>query len=325
MERREAIRCAGGLALAAWSGTGRAQAWPARPITMVVASSAGSGPDLLARELAGRLSTALKQPVVVDNKPGASGIIATQAVTRAAPDGHTVLYSNATNMVMAPSLLKSMPYDVRKDLVPVAQTAVGGVLLLVGNAFPARTLPELIAAVRAKPNTFSYGTWAVGSSGHLAMEWLKRQTGMSLNHVPYKQSQSLLTDLAAGTLDIGWSDPAAPLPFVEQGKLRPIAVIGNARPPKLTQVPTFGEQGYPFDAVGWFGVFLPAEAPKEVVVRLNDEINRINALPEMVARSATLNIDPPPRRTPEEFRAIMLRDLETWKKIVVDAGITLDG
>lgn len=317
-----------GLAALATLGSAFAQphtdVWPSRPITMVVPAGAGSGTDLMAREMATRLAVVLKQPVVVDNKPGASGSLGTQAVVRAAPDGYTILYNNGTNSVMAPALVKTLPYDVVRDLAPVAQTAEGGVMLLVSNDFPAKNLQELIQVVKANPGKFTYGSWAVGSSGHLTMEWLKRQTGMDITHVGYKTTPQLLTDLMAGNIKIGWADPAAPIPFVETGKMRAIAVTGKTRLSRTPNVPTLGEQGQAFDTVGWFGVFAPAGTPKAIVQRLNEEILKIQALPEMGARVKSMNIAVPPNKTPDQFRALVVEDTAVWKKIVTDTGITLD-
>lgn len=326
MNRRIAIaRSAACLAAIATAGSALAQdPWPSRPITMVLPASAGSGTDLMARELANRLGAALKQPVVVDNKPGASGIIGTQAVVKAPADGYTILYTNGTNAVMAPALLKSMPYDVRKDLVPVSQTAVGGVFLLVSNDFPATNLSELIQVVKANPGKFTYGSWAIGSSGHLTMEWLKRQTGMQITHVPYRQVPQLLTEMMSGTLKIGWADPAAPIPFIESGKIRAIAVTGGVRLPRTPSVATLGEQGHAFETVGWFGVFAPSGTPKHIVQRLNEEINKIQAQPDMVARVKSMNIATPSSQTPDQFRTIVANDLQVWKKIVTDAAITVE-
>lgn len=314
------------IALAALAAGAAAQAqgdaWPARPVTMVVPASAGSGTDLLARELATRLSTALGQSVIVDNKPGASGVIGTQAVVKAAADGYTILYTNGSNTVMAPALLKTLPYDVQRDLAPVAQTVAGGVFLLVNPEFPVKTLPELVALVKANPGKFTYGTWGIGSSGHLTMEWLKRQTGMDITHVPYRQTPQMMTELAQGTLKIAWIDPSAPLPFIEAGKLRPIAVTGAVRLPRTPNVPTMGEQGYAFNAVGWFGVFAPPATPRPILQRLSDEINKIQAQPEMVNRALQMNVSPSQLKTPGEFASVVGADLRLWKSIVSDAGIT---
>ncbi|WP_252374561.1 tripartite tricarboxylate transporter substrate binding protein [Hydrogenophaga sp. 2FB] len=328
MNRRKAIQqTAAGLAALVAFGTASAQhtdAWPSRVITMVVPAAAGSGTDTMARDLATRLSAVLKQSVVVDNKPGASGVLGLQAVVRAPADGYTLLYSNGSMAVMAPALVKNLPYDVIRDLVPVAQTAEGGVMLLVNNDFPAKNLKELIEVVKANPGKYTYGSWAIGSSGHLTMEWLKKQTGMDITHVGYKATPQLLTDLMAGNIKIAWSDPAAPIPFIESGKMRPIAVTGKTRLSRTPNVPTMGEQGHAFDTVGWFGVFAPTGTPKAVVQRLNDEIMKIQLQPEVSTRVKSLNIAIPPTKSPEQFRSLVVEDTTVWKKIVTDAGITLD-
>ncbi|GAB2483260.1 tripartite tricarboxylate transporter substrate binding protein [Comamonas humi] len=290
----------------------------------MVASSAGSGTDLLARELAQRMAVELKQPVVVDNKPGGSGVIGTQAVVRAAADGYTLLYTTGSNTVMAPALMKNLPYDVTKDLVPVAQTVEGGVILHVSNDLPVTSLPELVKLVKANPGKYSYGTWAVGSSGHLTMEWLKRKTGMDLPHVPYRQTNQLLTELTTGTLKIGFTDPGAPLPFIESRRLRSIAVTGVVRLPRTPDIPTFREQGFDFEPVGWFGVLAPARTPAAIVERLGALITRIQNQPDMVKKVAALNVQPAQAKTPAQFQAIIQRDLQMWKQIVTDTGITLD-
>lgn len=295
-------------------------AWPRRPITLVVPAAVGSGTDLLARELATRLGTALKQTVIVDNKPGASGIPATTTVVRATPDGYTLLYTNGSFAVMAPALLKSVPYDITRDVTPIAQTAVGGVLLLVNKDFPAKNLKELIEHVRANPG-MTYGTWGIGSSGHLVMEWLKKQAGIQMTHVPYRQSSQLLTELAAGVLQVGWADPSSPVPFIESGRIRGIAISGNVRVPRTPDIATMGEQGYQFDAVGWFGLFAPQNTPAPIIERLSAEVTRIQRMPEIVAKMSTMNFEPPPVKTAAQFKAIVANDLQMWRKIVQDAGI----
>ncbi|NOV24228.1 tripartite tricarboxylate transporter substrate binding protein [Cupriavidus necator] len=299
-------------------------AWPARPIQMVVASSAGSGTDALARLLAQRLSVSLKQPVIVDNRPGGSGIVGTNFVVKAPPDGYTLLYTTASNMVIAPAVLKTIPYDPKKSLVPIAETAEGGVVLLVSNELPVHNLPELIQFIKANPDKYGYATWSTGSSGQLTMEWLKKQTGMKTDHVPYRTSNQLMTDLASGVVKLGWTDPGAPIPFLRSGKIRAIAITGNARAPQLPDVKTMGEQGYKFDAVGWFGVFAPAGTSPAILKRLGDEINMVQKSPDLAATMKTMNFGPPPATTPEQFREMVSRDLQLWSKIAADARIQID-
>lgn len=299
-------------------------AWPSRPITLVVASGAGSGVDLAAREMAQKLGAALKQPMVVDNKPGGSGMLAGSSVAQAKADGYTLLYSNASFVAVVPAVIKKMSYDPVKDLTPIAQTAAGGIILLVNKDVPANNLQELVALAKAHPERYSYGTWGNGSSGQLTMEWLKRKAGIQMTHVPYKTTPQIVNDLASGVLQVGWTDPGTPVPMMEAGKIKGIAISGNNRVPRTRHLPTMGEQGYPFDSVGWFGVFGPANLPRHITDRLNAEINKIQASPEMHKRMETMNFEPPPVKTAEEFKAIIAADLKMWVSIAKDANVTGD-
>ncbi|MEM5433187.1 tripartite tricarboxylate transporter substrate binding protein [Cupriavidus oxalaticus] len=312
------------LALCTSASVRAEDAWPTRPIQMVVASSAGSGTDALARLMAQRLSVALKQPVVVENRPGGSGVVGTSSVVKAPADGYTLLYTTASNMVIAPAILKTIPYDPKKSLVPIAETAEGGVVLLVSTDLPVHNLPELIQFLKANPDKYGYATWSTGSSGQLMMEWLKKRTGMKTDHVPYRTSNQLLTDLSSGVVKIGWTDPSAPVPFLRSGKVRAIAVAGNVRAPQMPDVKTMGEQGHKFDAVGWFGVFAPAGTNPAIVKRLATEINKVQASPDLATTMKAMNFGPPPVKTSEQFGEIVSHDLQTWSKIAADAGIQID-
>ena len=306
--------------LAAYAQSG--DEWPSRAITLVVASGAGSGVDIAARELAQKLSLALKQPVVVDNKPGGSGMLAGSAVARAKADGYTLLYSNASFVAVAPAVLKSMSYDPVKDLTPIAQTAAGGILLMVNKDVPANNLQELVALVKANPDRYSYGTWGNASSGHLTTEWLKKKAGLKMEHIPYKTTPQIVNDLASGVLQIGWADPGTPVPMIEANKIKGIAISGANRVPRTRNVPTMGEQGYAFDSVGWFGVFGPANLPRPITDRLNTEINKIQASAEMAKRMETMNFEPPPVKTADAFKAIIAADVKMWTSIAKESNIT---
>ena len=297
-------------------------AWPSRAVTLVVASGPGSGVDLAARDMAQKLSAAFKQPVVVENKPGGSGALAGGAVARAKADGYTLLYSNASFIAVAPAVLKNMAYDPVKDLTPIAQTAAGGILLLVNKDVPANNLKELVALIKAHPDRYNYATWGNGSSGQLTMEWLKQKAGLKLEHIPYKTTPQIVNDLASGVLQIGWADPGTPVPMIEAGRIKGIAVSGNKRVPRTQNVAPMGEQGYAFDSVGWFGVFGPAHLPKPITDRLNSEINKIQASPETAKRMETMNFEPPPVKSADEFKAIVAADVKMWSQIAKDANVT---
>lgn len=319
--------CVGSLlmgagALPAWAQG--SDAWPNRPITLVVASGPGSGVDLTAREMAQKLSAVFKQPVVVDNKPGGSGMVAGAIVARAKADGYTLLYSNASFIAVAPAVLKNMSYDPVKDLTPLAQTAAGGILLLVNKDVPANNLKELVALIKAHPDKYNYGTWGNGSSGQLTMEWLKKQADLKIAHIPYKTTPQIVNELVSGVLQVGWTDPGTPVAMIEAKQLKGIAMSGNVRVPRTASVQTMGEQGYPFDAVGWFGMFGPANLPKAITERLNAEINKVQKSAEMVKRMEAFNFEPPPVKTAEEFKAIIANDVKLWGAIAKDANISAD-
>jgi len=291
---------------------------------MIVASGAGSGTDALARVMAQRLSTALKQPVVVDNRPGAGGVIGANAVLKAPADGYTILYTTASSMVVAPAVMKTIPYDPRKAFAPIAQTTEGGVLLLVSTDLPVHNLPELISLMKANPGKYNYGTWSIGSSGQLMMEWLKKRTGVQTEHVAYRTATQLLTDLSSAVLKVGWTDPGAPVPFLRSGKVRAIAISGNVHAPQLPDVKTMGEQGFKFDAVGWTGMFAPAGTNPMIVKRLADEASKVQKSPDIATMMNSMNFAPPPVRTLDQFSETVSHDLDVWSKIADDAGIRLD-
>jgi tripartite-type tricarboxylate transporter receptor subunit TctC len=324
LKRRWALTALAVSALTLHAHAQTSDTWPSRPITLVVASGPGSGVDIAAREMAQKISLALKQPVVVDNKPGGSGMLAGAAVARAKADGYTLLYSNASFVAVAPAVLKSMSYDPVKDLTPIAQTAAGGILLLVNKDVPANNLKELVALIKANPDKYSYGTWGNGSSAQLTMEWLKKQAGLKITHIPYKTTPQIMNDLVSGVLQVGWSDPGTPVAMIEAKQIKGIAVSGNVRVPRTASIATMGEQGHGFDAVGWFGVFGPANLPKAISDRLNAEINKVQRSPEMAKRMEGWNLEPPPAKTPEEFKAIISRDVKLWSSIAKEANISED-
>lgn len=295
--------------------------WPKRPVTMIVSSSAGSGTDALARALAKDLSTELGQTVVVENKPGATGALGIQAVTRAQNDGYTLLYSTASSTVVWPAVGKTT-FNINKDLIPVAETAAGGVILVVSADVPASNLHELIELAKKEPESMSYGSWGNGSTGHLMMEWLKKETGMTIGHIAYRNTTQMLTELASGVLKVGWTDPSALLPFVKSGKIRVIAVSGTERAPQIPDVPTLKESGFDFTQTGWFGVFAPAGTEPAIVKKLNTAINKIQSSKEMAELMKTLNFASPPQKSPEAFKEMVETDQALWKKIASDAQLS---
>lgn len=296
--------------------------WPAHPVKVIVPGGAGGVLDVLARQLYGRLQGTLGQPFIIENRPGANGLIGTSAVKNAAPDGYTILHSTASSMVMAEALNPALPNQTLRDLEPVALSSVGGVLLVVNESVPARSLPELVELLRREPDKYrSYGSWGVGSNGHLTMEWIKQRAGLSIDHVPYKTTPSLLTDIVSGVIPIGWVDVVSPLGFLAQGKLHGIALTGTVRCPKLPAVKVLSEQGYPFTAAGWQGVFAPKNTPRELLDRLHAAINHELVQPGFKEALFQANVPPADAVSRQAFADTITNDLAVWRQIVVDGNI----
>lgn len=299
--------------------------WPSRPIRLVIPSPGGSGPDVLARVFAEQISQSLRQPVVVDNKPGANGQISVDNVVRAQPDGYTVLFASASATVMNQAVQPRLPYNIVDDLVPVAQIGSGGVLLVVTPDFPASNVKEFVAAVKASPGKYAYGSWGVGSGGHLAMSQLHTLAGVNLVHVPYKGVPPIMTDLQGGVLKIAFVDITTSVPLVKSGKLRALGVTGKHRAPAFPDVPTMAEQGFPMSNEGWYGLFVPKGTPRDIVVTLNREINKALRAPALTTRFQQLNMMPdPPLTSPDEFARTVKHDYLTWANVVKASDIKPD-
>ena len=324
VSRRTLLASAGLVALQGPLRAGEAPSWPARPIRLVVPGPAGAGSDIFARLLAVPLQQALGQPVVVDNKPGANGLIGNDMVAKAAHDGYTLLLSPSSAIAINPIIQPKMPYDAQKDLLPVAQVGSAGVLLVAHPATGLKSLADLVRQAKAQPDRLAYGSWGSGSTGHLVMESLKAQYGIALTHVPYKGVSPLVADLLGNTIGVGFVDIASPVPHIRSGRLTALGCTGSARGPALPEVPTLTEQGYRFDADGWYGVFAPAGTPRDVVVRLNQEINRILVTSEVVQKFAAQNMPRPPIKDADQFAATVGQDLAAWQALAKTVNLRLD-
>ncbi|GJG93802.1 tripartite tricarboxylate transporter substrate binding protein [Cupriavidus pauculus] len=297
--------------------------YPTRPIRLLVPSGAGSVTDQTARLVAERLTASLGKPVVVDNRPGANGIIASELAARAEPDGYTLLFTYSATMTVNPWTTANLPYDPVKDFTPIARpSAPGGNLLAVTSTVPVRNLKELIAYVKASPTELAYCSWGVGSGGHLAMEYLKAKTGIRVRHVPYKTAVQCTNDLAAGHVTIAFTDSASAIPHLKSGRIRGIAVSGPERMLPAPDVPTMSEQGVPFDQASWLALFGPRGLPAPIVARLNAEVNRILQSREEQQRFATMYLRPGKPSTPEELGQLVRADLAAWGDVVKLAGVT---
>ena len=314
------------LSLAApllFPGLASAQAqWPTKPVRMVVAGGAGSGTDIVARVVCDALAKAFGQSFVVDNKAGANGLIGSDAVAKAPNDGYTLLFTYAAAHVVNPVLMEKMPYDVNKDFSAVAQIGSGGNFLVVAPNLPVKDLKEFIAYAKSKgANELSYGSWGIGSGGHLSMEALNQAAGLKIKHVPFKSAAESNTALMAGHIQAGFSAIAAALPQISAGKLKAIAVSGPTRVKQLPDVRTMTEQGVPFDVAAWYAVMAPAGTPPAIVNALNREINRLIAAPEMAARWDQLGFQEMPIKTPAQFEEQIRRDLRDWGAVVKNGNI----
>jgi tripartite-type tricarboxylate transporter receptor subunit TctC len=301
----------------------KAQTYPARPITFVVPFPAGGSADTLARLIGQQLSERWKQPVVVDNRPGAGGNLGTDAVAKAAPDGYTFLMT-PSSIAIAPHLYSKLPFDPVKDFTPV--TLVGSIpmVVVVTPNFPAKSIGELIAMAKEKPGEIPYASAGNGTTNHLAVELFKVTTGINLLHVPYRGNPLAIMDVIGGRVPVFFDFVLTGLPHVREGKVRALATTGLHRSAVMPDVPTVSESGVPgFEAATWFGVYAPARTPRDIVDKLNAEILAILALPALRERLSGLGVDII-AQGPAELAALTAADLAKWGPIVREAGVKLD-
>ncbi|GAA4339069.1 tripartite tricarboxylate transporter substrate binding protein [Variovorax defluvii] len=288
-------------------------AWPSRPIRLVVAGSAGAGGDIFARMIAEPLSKVLKQPVVVEPKAGANGLIATDTVAKAPGDGYTLLFAPSSAILINPVIHAKLPYDADKDLVPVTQFGAAGILLVANPSTGFKNLADMVAYAKAHPGKLAYGSWGNGSSGHLAMEGIKAHYGLDMPHVAYKTLVSEVTDLIANNISVGFTDIQSPIPHMHNGRLVGLGQTGSQRWPATKNLPTLAEQGYKFEADGWYGFFAPAGTPQAIIDRLNTEINRLQQTDAVRQKIEGQNMIVPPARTAKEFAASIKKDAAIWQ------------
>jgi tripartite-type tricarboxylate transporter receptor subunit TctC len=310
-------------ALALAVNTAAAQEYPNKPVRVVVPYVAGGNADIWARTLSQKLTEALKQGFIVENKPGANGGIGTDFVAKSAPDGYTLLAVASGPIVVNPVLYPKVPYDPVRDLAPVAQCAVYQYVLVTRADAPYKTIAELVAAARAKPGGLAYGSTGIGGGNHLAAELFGLATGTRFNHIPYKGSAPALADLLGGQLAFMFDTVITSVPHVRAGKLRAFAVSSAKRASSLPEVPTMQEAGFAgFDMSQWQGVLAPAGTPRAVVQRLNAEIVKAMHAPDVHERIAVQGGNDIVTGTPEEFAALIRADLERYGKLIRDARIS---
>jgi tripartite-type tricarboxylate transporter receptor subunit TctC len=298
--------------------------YPSRPIKLVVPYPPGALTDLLARAIGERLGAALKQPVIVENKPGAGTLVGAEFVAKQPPDGYTLLMATSTTLGISPALYRPSPIDPAKDFAPVSPLGTVNFFLVANPAFPARNVQEMIDAIRRNPGAYNYGSVGSGSPHHLFMEALKADYGLSIQHIPYKGTPAALTDLLARQLQLMFADATVAVPNIRAGKVialgtsaaKPTALVPNV-PPIAATVPGFDWQA-------WQGIVAPADTPRDIVARLSSELQKIQATPEFREQLVKFGMDPFPSQSPAQFAAMIAADQPRWEKAIRDSGAKVD-
>ena len=312
-------------ALGVHAGTALAQSYPSRPIRIVVPFVAGGALDTTARLISPKMADALNQPVIVENRPGATGIIGADWVAKAAPDGYTILI-NANGLALTPALYRKLPFDAAKDLIPVTQLVSSTLIMLAGSKLPAASIGELIALAKSKPGGLNYGHTGVGGQGHLAIELLKLSAGIDILAIPYKGEAPISIALMKGEVDVAVLPLTTNLHSIKAGRLRALGVSSARRSAALPDVPTVteaGVSGFEYDSFhGLYGLFVPAKTPRDIVELIQREVVKVLNMPDVRDRILALGLEPV-GSTPEEFDAKYKADLAQFARIVKDARIPL--
>ena len=306
------------------TSTGTAQGYPNKPIRFIVPFPSGSGPDANARVLAAGLSRTLGQQLLIDNRPGASGIIGTQLAAKATPDGYTLLVGTSSVFGFVPNLYERLPFDPEKDFIPISQIELIPCALVVNPSVPARTVAELVALAKAKPGQLNYGTAGNGSFHHLSAELFKSLTATDMRHIPYGAGGPY-ADLVGGQLPLMFDTLSPFLANVKAGKLRALAVSAKERRPQVPDVPTFIEAGMPaFESTAWYGPIAPAGTPRAVIERLHTAVTDTLKMPDVTERLTSVSAGYVIGSSPAEFAAFMRAERAKWGKVIKEAGVKLE-
>jgi len=309
------------VALAQAASTGSGQAYPVRPVRLVVPSSPGGGTDASARILAPRLSELLGQQVVVENRPGAATMIGLEVVAKSPPDGHTLVMANST-MAILPSMKKNLRMDVIRGFAPISLVASNPQILVSHPSLPVTTLKQLIALAKARPGKLDYASGGYGGNPHMCMELFLSMAGVKITYVPYKSGNAGLTDVIAGQVPVMMAGVLSAMPHVRNGRLRAYGVTTAQRFASLPDIPTIAEAGVPgYEATQWFGVLAPAGTPRDIIARLHGEVSRALKEPEVRKRFVADGSDTATSGSPEEFAAYIRADEAKWAKVVKEAGL----
>jgi len=295
--------------------------WPDKPVRMVVPFGAGATADIMARIVADKLAAAIGQPVVVENRTGAGGNVGAALVARSDPDGYTLLLSGSPTHSVGPHLFKKLNYEPMKDVPPVAMIAAGTNLLVVKPSLPVKSVKDLVALARSKPEQLTYSSAGIGTSGHLAAELLQKASGVVMRHVPFRSGAEAVTAVMSGEVDFMFFTLPALMQQVEAGKLRAIAVTSLTRSRLLPNIPTVAEEGYPgFEALAWYAVFAPRGTPAAITARVGGEIKKILAMPDIEEKMLKLGVEPDYMNA-EELTRYIEADSKKWGELIKQAGI----
>jgi len=305
------------------AGAVAAQPYPAKSIRLVAPSTPGDAPDVIARLVAERLSVALGQQVVVENRPGAGGVVGSEIVAKSAPDGYTLIMGNAGSHGINAAVYSKLPYDILKDFAPVSQIAIAPNIFVVNPALPVHTIPEFIAYAKARPGQLSYASGGNGSSSHMSMELLKSMAGIDVVHVPYKGSTPALTDVISGQDAVMSVNMPPAVPHVKSGRLRALAVTTRARTPSMPELPTVGETLPGYETVAWFGVLAPAGTPQAAIDWINRESNKVFSAPDVSGRFTQQGAAMPLGK-PDDFARFIVAESNRYGDVIRRAGIKLE-
>lgn len=301
----------------------QADTWPSRPIRLVVPFPAGGGTDIIARELTNKL-TSYGYNFVVDNKPGSGGNLGVDAAAKAAPDGYTLVLGQTSNLAINPTLYTKLPYDPVKDLTPISLVATSPLVIVAGTATPFKTLDDLVKAARAKPDSINYASSGNGTVSHLAMESFQKAAGVKLTHIPYKGAAQGITDVISGQVQLYVSSVPTLQAHIKSGKMHPLALTSLQRAADLPQVPTVAESGYKgFEAITWFGILGPAGLSKDIVAKLNADINKALQDPVLKQKLSGQGADVQ-GSSAADFAKLIRDDIPRWGKLVKDSGAKVD-
>ena len=309
------------LAFASSSPGTKADDYPSHPIRLIVPFAAGGAADSVARIIGKRIGEALGQPVVVEDRGGGNGMIGTEVVTSARPDGYTLLLGQSGPISINPGIYKKLAYDPEKDLAPITMTSAYPYIVVVNPSLGVKTLAELVALAKRDPGKLNYGTTGVGSSNHLVTELFSDRAGIKMTHIPYRGTSLAVADLIAGQVQVVFSDPVSALAHVKAGTLIALAVTSKDRSPVAPDVPTIAESGYGgFDAIAWHGIMAPAGTPKPIIDRLNAEIVKALKDPDTIKLIQAQAIQPV-GSSPEAFAAFVRQDVAMWKDVAAQAKV----